>query len=807
MKKNSPLSPSKLRLSTPARNLPANAEIRKKSAAELQKRALNTLNMSMHISSPGYNVYIAGEQGTGRTYFASSYLRPRANKMPTPPDLVYAYNFENADRPHCIALNPGLGIKMKRALAKCIQSIREAIPESFEQESYVQRKENLAKDFANVRDDLLQNMEKKANVHSFSLHTDENGDLTLYPLVEGKVLTTDEYERLDADLKQKLKKQSNEIMQTLLGMSRRLNLAEQGFKQNEMELERQVAAEQIDRFLNDMPNVLTAEKEIQSYLQAVKKDMLDNLDRFKLVEDSQDGGSDLHQLTGGPDFFSRYKINLFVDNSRQNGAPIVIENNPNYFNLLGCVERESEMGTYYTDFTLLKAGSLHRANGGFLILRAEDILSNISAWEGLLRALRSGQSRLEDPAEHYDLVRTRSLEPDPVVLNLKIILIGTDELYEILLEADDRFSKFFKLKAHMLDEVDRNADNTAALLSALQSMAGEISNRRLTREAKCALLDYASEMVGDQKKISLQLSYINDILIEADAASSMEGKKDIDAESVNFVRKSRIHRLNLYEDQFLEEYEKNIIKVSTDGNGVGCVNGLAVSASGDYIFALPHQITCTVGAGHGGVIDLEREAELGGPIHTKAILILKNYLQNLFAQDKPLIFSGSIYFEQSYAPVDGDSASAAELIALLSALSGVPVRYSLAMTGALSHSGEIMAVGEVTRKIEGFYEVCVRRGLSGKHGVIIPADNVDNLMLNKKVVQACRNGLFSIYSVEHINQALEILTGIKAGRRLKDGRFSRHSIYSLVDEKLRHFAYLAEKKARRQKRRKNASAE
>ncbi len=799
MQKTRPIAPSKLRVRLSPRQLDTREENPSPMSTGLQSRALHTLETAVHIKCSGYNVYLAGGQGTGRTHLTKEYLRPRAREMPTPPDIVYVTNFEDPDRPRCLALPAGEGSRLKKSLADAVRKIREAIPQAFEQESYMHRKENLTEKFTSTRDSLLRDMEEKANVQGFSLHTDENGDLALYPLVEGKALTAEEYESLDPETKQKFKSQSNEIMRSLLGLSRQLNQAEQGFNANEKDLERQVAEEQIDRFLQEIPDTFSQNPDIESFFLEIKKDMLENLEKFKTGAETRESSREISSLAPGPDFFVRYQVNLLVDNSNQKGAPIIIEDHPNYFNLLGCVERESELGSYYTDFSLLKGGSLHRANGGFLVLRAEDVLSSSQAWEGLIRSLRSGYARLEDPAEHYDLIKTKSLEPDPVPLQLKIILIGTDELYEFLLEADDRFRKFFKLKAHMQEEIGRTPENIQALVSALRSIAAENSDRKPTKEALCAMVDYASELVRDQKKISLRLSRLKDLIVEADAISNMEGKRTLDVLAVNSARQAQTYRLNLYEQEILEDYQREIIKVETERRKVGCVNGVAVSETGDYVLALPHQITCTVGVGHGGIADLEREAELGGPIHTKAHLILKSYLQSLFAQDKPLVLSGSISFEQSYAPVDGDSASAGELIALLSALSGFSVDLSLAITGAVSHSGAVMAVGEVSKKIEGFFEVCRYRGLKGKHGVIIPEDNTCNLMLKPAVVQAAQQGDFYIYPVQHIDQALELLTGKKAGKKLTTGGFSPGSIYQAVDHKLHEFAYLAEKKAKRKK--------
>ncbi len=480
-----------------------------------------------------------------------------------------------------------------------------------------------------------------------------------------------------------------------------------------------------------------------------------------------------------------------------------MDDHPTPANLLGCVERVSEMGALVTDFTLVKAGSLHRANGGFLILHMEDILQHPTAWEGLLRALRSGLARIEDAGDAQDPTKAKGLEPAPLKLDLKVILIGNELLYEALLEDDDRFPKLFKLKAHLTDATPRNADGIRAYLQRMAHIIDEAKLLPFDKGAMARLIDFGSQIIEDQRKLSLKFPLVRELMIEASALASIRNTSIVTTKLVDEALAGRMYRANLYEEHFMEEYDRDVIKVRTEGEAIGRVNGLSVTWYGNVEFGLPHQIAATVGVGHGGIIDLEREAELGGPIHTKAMMILKSYLVAQFARNKPLVLTGSLCFEQSYAGIEGDSASGAELAALLSAIAEVPINLSLAFTGAVGQSGQIMAVGGVTRKIEGFFEVCLRRGLTGKQGVLIPKDNVDHLMLKDDVVKAVEAGLFAIYPIEHINEALTLLTGLPCGTLRKTGRFTPHSLYDKVDRRLDELGRLAEhafKRAPREKK-------
>lgn len=688
-----------------------------------QPRARKALEMGLSIPGMEYNVYVAGEPGLGRTYLVENFLLPRAMAGTTPPDLVYLNNFDNPDKPILVSLAPGQGKVLKNDLQRTVKRLRRDLPRHFEQASYLRLQNKLFTKLALVRDDLMDRMEEAAQKKGFSLNIDDAGAVSLTPLLDGKVLTSEEFERLEASQKKVLKDQSSAVLNTIADLSRLVNKSEQEFRAREVQLAQEHAAGLVDRLLAPVLKKFADNKALKKYFDSFKEDILENLPHYQGRAERETRGGPDQQGEGLSDaFFQRYDVNLFVDNSEVTGAPVVKEINPGFFNLLGCMERETEWGTYYTDFSLIKAGAVHRANGGFLILRVDDLLSHPTAWEGLLRCLRTKQSSLDDPTDHYDLLRG------------------------------------------------------------------------FTKDAYAELVNYSTRMAEDRERLSLHFSHLREIMIESNALAATQDKRTIDAGIVKQALAEREYRTNLYQEEFLREYDRRSIKVRTQGEGVGVANGLSVTQVGDYVMGLPHQISCTVGVGHGGIMDLEREAELGGPIHTKGMMILKSYFVNLFARNKPLVLTGSLCFEQSYAQVDGDSASGAELAALLSALSGVPLRLDLAFTGAISQSGAIMAVGGVTHKVEGFFEVCRRRGLTGRQGVLLPRDNIVHLVLKDSVLQAIKDRQFHIHPVSTIEEAMEFLTGKRTGERLKDGRFSPNSIYAAVDERLTELAVLAEKK-------------
>lgn len=768
-----------------------------------QLRALEALELGLHITAHGFNIYLAGESDLGRSFLLRDVLAPRAKKGVTPPDLAYVFNFRDQDAPHLVALPPGQGRKLKAALAKAFTGIQKEVALRLEGSAHTRRRTSLMDSFQTRREGLFKRMNELAGTQGFNLGMDESGGMTLYPLVEGKRLNEAEYDNLEEGLRAELKMKGDSLMEPITGYLRKLAKVEQEFHDQERTLERELLEDVLKGILDPLAERFMAvckDETLKRFFADLRADTLENLDAVMppdLIpqQSSQSGRQSqppLLPLDGlTPDLMgARYDVNLFVDNADTSGAPLVFDDHPTLSNLMGCIEREAELGALITDFSLIKAGSIHRANGGYLVLHMDDVLQHPTAWEALLRALRAGVSRIEDAGEE-DSSKTKGLHPQPVPLNLKVILVGKEELYEMLLLADDRFSKLFKIKAHLTEHMRRSSAAIRVYLAHIRRIIDDDKLLHFDREALAGLLDFGSRIIEDQQKLSLKFPLLREIMVEASAYASMRGKDMVTREILRQAMDARMFRSNLVEEAFMEEYDRGIIKVSTSGEAVGKVNGLSVSFYGDFEFGLPHQISCTVGAGSGGIIDLERDAQLGGPIHTKAMMILKSYLVGAFAHNKPLMLTGSLGFEQNYAGIEGDSASGAELAALLSALSRMPIRLSLAFTGSVGQDGRIMAVGGVTRKIEGFFEVCKRHGLTGEQGVILPKDNIAHVLLHGEIIEAIKSGQFHIYAVQHITEAMEILTGLAPGRLLKNGSYTKGSLYQKVDDRLKELARLS----------------
>ena len=811
-----PLAADKLRPSWPAERIPwkdSRDVPRGGRRRPAQPRALEALELAVNIQSSGYNVYLAGSPDLGRTYMLCDFLEPFARRQATPPDIIYVNNFKDEDRPVLIQVPAGQGVQMRDSLSAALRQLREDLPARLDSDASLRRRRAWRDEMREARSAMVKELERMAADKGFALDAEEQGSLSLFPMKEGRRLSDEEVAQLGSPERQEFKKKADQLLQSMAPFVRRMGELEKQQQKKEQQLEREEAEYLLDRLVTPVAEkacrISGCEEKsdaLHAFFDDLRADILDHLDLFLPRDTAGAPGGAAHQdgpsAPQEPDLY-RYGVNVIVDNGGMKGAPVVVEDHPTYGNLLGCVERESEMGALVTDFTLIKAGSLHRANGGYLVLHVNDLLANGPAWEGLMRALRSGVARIEDP-DFNDTSRVKGIEPEPMPLNLKIVLVGEDDLYEMLLERDERFAKQFKIKAQMASETERTAPAVRAWLCQLARIMDEADLLPFDREALAGLVDHGSELCEDHRKLSLRFPLMRETLIEASATAAMKGRDMVDRESLNESLRARRRRADLVEQLFMEEYDRDIIKLRTSGSEVGCVNGLAVTTSGDYEFGLPHQISCTVGVGHGGIIDLEREAELGGPIHTKAMMILKSYLASQFAHNKPLVLSGSLCFEQSYNGIEGDSASGAELAALLSAISEVPLRLSLAFTGAVSQSGQIMAVGGVTRKIEGFFELCSRRGLTGEQGVILPRDNVEHLMLDERVIRAVREGKFAVYPVTHISEAMELLTGLPAGRRRKDGTFPKDTLFYKVDERLAELGWLAEHSFKTRRRRSRA---
>ena len=786
------LPASKLRASMDSKRIPFadSSKIPERNVyPKFQPRAIQALSLALEIKGNEHNIYVSGEPNMGRTYFVKSFLKPAAAKGTPPCDWVFLYNFEDTDKPICVSMPAGQGRKLKQAQHKAMTHIRQEIPARFEKDAFQKKHERMVKKFNTKREELFNQMDATAEKENFSLSLDDEGVLTLSPIVDGEIISDKDFDKIKPAQRKKLKAKGEELLASVSSTLRQINQNEMDMRDSENDLHRETAKAVMTDCFTAVSDKFKPIKGLPEYFEALTNEVVENVDQF-MPKDTSLAGLLPEGMPSGEDFFTRFEVNLFVDNGKTKGAPVVVEDHPTAFNLLGSIEREAEMGALYTDFMLIKAGALHKANGGFLIMNIEDLLSNPNSWEGLLRSLRSGKSRIEDPVDP-EQVRARTLQPAAVDLDIKIVLIGTDEHYEMLLYNDDRFTKYFKLKAHLQHAAARTAANIKNYLYVIGQTAREAETLPFTRDAMAGLVDFGSRLVEDQKRLSLYVPLIRERMIEASAMARMAGKTKVGLAELGEAVAAKDYRVNLYEEEFMTDYDRQVIKVETSGEAAGRANGLSVTQFGDYEFGLPHQISCTVGVGHGGILDLEREAQLGGPIHTKGMMIIKSYLVRLFAQDKPIVLTGSLCFEQSYAGIEGDSASGAELASLLSALSGVPINLSYAFTGAVSQTGAVMAVGGVNRKIEGFFEVCRRRKLTGRQGVILPADNVVNLMLKDEVVQAVEEGKFTIFPVKTIEEAMYILTGMRCGKPNRHGTYPTNTLYHRVNRRLAELAKLA----------------
>ncbi|MDO5537707.1 MAG: ATP-binding protein [Desulfovibrionaceae bacterium] len=761
-----------------------------------QDRAMKALDLAVNIKASGFNVYLAGSPNLGRSFIVQHYLAPLAKKAPTPPDIIYVHNFADTERPVLLTLPSGQGRRLRQAMQAVLKSVCATMETRIHGQGFMKQRALLMESYQNERSRLLDRMNSIAVHKGFTLDFDDSGNITLFPLVKGRRVSDDEFASLDLEVQRLLKNKSADLVQHMSGFVQELTRTEEGFLDKEKDLEKAVLSQVLDNQLTPLETrtikaVAAAGMEdsaarLKTFFADLRADMIENTESLMAPKPKNDPAQ-----SGPPPAWSReevlshYRVNLFVDNGRMKGAPVIIEDHPTATNLLGCVERESEMGALVTDFTLVKSGSLHRANGGYLVLRMDDLVHYPAAWEGLLRSLRTGKARMDESSDLPESpMRSKSLRPDPVPLDVKVILIGDEFLYEGLLDSDERFGKLFRIKAELTDAMPRNAAGVRQYLNAICRIIQTNDLPPFDRTALAWLVELGSHICEDQKRLSLKFPLIREYMVEAAALATMERAELVTGSILEKAYAARTYRVNLVEDAYMEEYDRNVIRVETSGSAVGQVNGLAVTTYGNFEFGLPHRISCTVGVGHDGISDIEREAELGGPIHTKAMMIIMSYLTGVFASRKPLTLSGSLFFEQSYAGIEGDSASGAELAALLSALADVPLRLDLAFTGAVSHSGQIMAVGGVTQKVEGFFKVCSRQKLTGTQGVILPADNVDHLMLAPNVLKAVDEGRFAVYPVRSIEEALQLLTGMPAGRRRKDGTFTRGSLYELVDRRL-----------------------
>jgi lon-related putative ATP-dependent protease len=702
----------------------------------------------------------------------------KAAEMEQPKDILYVFNFSEPEEPRVMRVPAGMGNDLKNDMDKIIEELQEEIPRAFEGEEYEKERKEILNEYQPKSNKLMQEFESSAKERGFLLQNTSQG-LVPVPIDEdGEPISREDFQEMDEDKKEEIRNESQKIQNEISQVMREIRSIKEKAQDELSALEKKIGISIVQPIICHLKNQYEDCEEIADYLEEVQDDIVDNIDRFRNENDNNQQNPFLAmQQNDDGSFFVRYQINIFVNNSKTDGAPVIYEKNPTYYNLFGKIEGKSQFGTITTNFTMIRSGSLHRANGGFLIVHAKDLLTNPFCWDTLKRALINQEITVENIGEQYRSVPIITLKPEAVELDLKIIMIGSPYIYYLLYNYDDEFSELFKIKADFDTEMTRNKENIAKFADFISSVIKRDQLKEFSSGAVAAMIDFSSRLTGDREKLSTKFNEIIEILYESDVWADSYGEEVVSASSVKKAIDEKEMRSNLLEEKIQEQIDRDHLLLDVSGQEVGQINGLSVYQAGNYSFGRPARITARSYLGKEGVINIEREAKMSGRIHSKGVMILTGYLGGKYAQKTPLSLTASIAFEQSYGGVDGDSATCAEVVALLSSLSGMPIRQDIAITGSMNQKGVIQPIGGVNEKIEGFFKVCQAKGLTGEQGVIIPQRNLDNLMLEEEVIAAVENKEFNLYSIEEIDQALEIMLGEEAEK-----------VHSAVQEKLKEYA-------------------
>jgi lon-related putative ATP-dependent protease len=804
-KKSKEVSPKRLRVlcNPDSLGVQSTRDInKKKQLLVAQDKAAKGIQFGLKMPRNDYNLYVAGPERTGLTFIAKTYIDKIAKKDPPPSDWCYVYNFQEPDTPKFLKLNRGMGIKLKKDISELIEEVKTGIHDVFESEDYNKEKEAITKTLNTKRNELISQLEKRANKVGFVLNISQAGMMIL-PSKDGKPMDDETIATMPEKERKRLQKVSQELQNKMKETVRNIRNLDRGSKEKIKELDKKIALYRVGHLIEELEIKYKDLPEVLDYFKGMKDDIILNIDDFKQKQPIQQGSFFISQPEPS---FTRYKVNVLIDNSKLKGAPVITENNPTYPNIFGRIEKHAQFGTLFTDFTMIKPGALHRANGGYLIIKAIDLLRSLGSWNALKRAIKNKEIRIEDLAEEIGFISTKTLKPMAIPFNIKVILIGDPYLYHLLYSLDNDFKKLFKVKAQLDDNIKMSKKQINNYLFYIAKVCEEENLLEIEKKGLARIIEYTSELVGDQRKMSLKLPEIKDLVVESNFWAKQRGKKLIESSDIERAIHEKTQRSNLVETKLQEMIEEDTLHIQTRGKVVGQLNGLTIYDLGDYTFGRPVRITATATPGKEGVVDIEREAKMSGNIHTKGVLILESYLKNKYALDKPLALSASVTFEQSYGMIDGDSASAAELFTILSCLSNSPIYQGIAVTGSVSQLGECQPIGGVTRKIEGFFDVCKARGLTGKQGVIIPKRNINDLMLKKEVITAVEKGKFHIYAIENMDEGIEILTGVKAGMRNKKGNYPKNTLNYLVMERLKMMSESikeSEQKKKRKTKRRN----
>ncbi|MDR4505048.1 MAG: AAA family ATPase [Candidatus Scalindua sp.] len=753
-----------------------------------QPRAVEAVQFGLGIDREGYNIFAFGPAGIGKHTFVQQFLKKEAASRSTPPDWCYVCNFEDPQKPRALSLPPGRGIQLKKDIEHLLEELQTVIPTAFQSEEYRTRRQDIEDEFKEKEQQIIEKLQRRAKEKGLNVFRTPVG-VAFAPSRNGKVLTPEEFQKLPEEERLRIEKEVDALQKESQDIFQQLPRWENEIRNKLRELSREIARFVVSNLINELKKTYEDLAEVLHYLEALQEDIIDNIKDFLKNEPFQRSPEGTAgQLSNEAPSLSVYMINLLVDHSNSSGASVVYEDHPTYQNLIGRVEYLSEMGTLLTDFSMIKAGALHRANGGYLILDAQKILTQPYAWEGLKRVLRSRQIRIESLGQMFSLISTVSLEPEPIPLTIKVVLVGSPMLYYLLCRYDPEFNKLFKVAADFDDQMSRNQEHQQLYARLIGTLVRKEALCPFDRTAVARVIEQSSRLKGDNEKLTTRFQSIADLLRESDYYTKQSNKAVVTAVEVQKAIDTRLYRSGRLRERLHEEIVRNTILIDTGGEMIGQVNGISVIQLGDFAFGSPSRITARVRVGKGEVINIEREVKLSGPIHSKGVLILSGFLGGRYAKEHPFSLTVSLVFEQSYGGVEGDSASSAELYVILSAIADIPLKQSLAVTGSVNQHGQIQAIGRVNEKIEGFFDICRAKGLNGEQGVLIPGSNVKHLMLRRDVVDAVTEGLFHIYPVETIDQGIEILTGIPAGTPDTSGKYPEGTVNGLVKTELEELA-------------------
>ncbi|MCF7807303.1 MAG: AAA family ATPase [Candidatus Marinimicrobia bacterium] len=764
-----------------------------KSTAELpslkqvigQERAVRALEFGLEMLAPGYNVFVGGLPGTGKSTIVKDLVEKFAATKETPPDWIVVFNFEDEYQPRVFSLPPGEGLKFSKQIKRLITSLSTDLPKVFKGELYAKRKTDITADFDTRRDEIIAGVNAKAAEQDVKLIINQEGFKTI-PLINGEEITEESFSALnEADqqaLNEKIAVVQEDIRQALREMAEleeeRVDVVEN--------LQEKITLDSVGHRIGRLLENYASYPGIIRYLEQVRDDIAENVQQF-IGMDTVQQKDGLTPLQAQQALMQRYQVNLLVDNSRQKGAPLVINNNPSYYNLFGRIEKKAIMGAWYSDFTMITAGSLLKANGGFLILDIHNILQNTNVWEPLKRMLKNKSLQIEDVSEQFGFSSITALKPEPIPLDLNVIVLGRSDYFHYLQEVDETFNTTFKVRADFDYEVARTPENEHLLCQFISRVCRQSKMPHFTSPAASRIITFSSRLAGDQEKLSLQFGKLVGVINESVYWAKRKKHRQVQDEDVRQAIQEKRFRGSLYEEKVWENIESETLLIDVEGSRVGQINGLAVYSTGDNSFGKPARITATTYMGRPGIISVEREAKLSGKTYDKGNLIINGYLGNTFAQNFPLSVAVTLTFEQSYSGIDGDSASSTEIYAILSALSGYPIDQGRAVTGSVNQWGQIQAIGGVNEKIEGFFHLCEMRGLTGEQGVIIPEANVVHLMLAHEVQEAVEAGKFNIWAINNIAEGIEILSGVKAGELNKHGNYPAKTVFGDAQKRLKKY--------------------